>query len=102
MGIVRIVRMEFKGELVSEFDTIFADSKSKIEDQPGCQQVLMLRSTANSGQRTTMSWWDDEHALNAYRHSELFGKVWPKTKALFSEDPIAWSMDWAAEIAWPS
>ena len=101
MSIVRIVRMEFKEECTSEFDAIFAESQSKIEAQPGCRKVLMLRSTLNHCQRTTMSWWNNEQALNAYRQSELFGSVWPKTKSLFAAEPIAWSMDWSSEITWP-
>ncbi|MAC17280.1 MAG: hypothetical protein CMC97_03175 [Flavobacteriales bacterium] len=41
--------------------------------------------------------WEGEQALNAYRNSPLFGTVWPATKALFSEPPVARSHDllWA-------
>ena len=94
MSIVRIVRMEFDVDSTSRFDALFAESKSKIEAQKGCLCVRMLHSTSNRNQRTTISWWENEDFLNAYRQSDLFGQVWPQTKALFSEKPIAWSMDW--------
>jgi len=35
--------------------------------------------------------WESEEALNAYRKSELFGSVWPKTKACFANPAEAWS-----------
>lgn len=102
MGIVRIVRMEFKEESMVLFDALFAKSQSKIEAQNGCRRVLMLHSTANKLERTTMSWWDNEEALNAYRKSNLFGEVWPKTKSMFSKDPMAWSMAWVDNPSLPT
>ena len=37
------------------------------------------------------SFLENEEALNAYRHSELFRSTWAKTKVLFAEKPIAFS-----------
>ena len=37
-------------------------------------------------------WESDEH-IQTYRKSELFGSVWPRTKALFAGKPEAFSME---------
>jgi heme-degrading monooxygenase HmoA len=41
----------------------------------------------------TLSIWDDETALEAYRQSELFQTTWAKTKVLFAEKAEAWSVE---------
>ncbi|HAW72952.1 MAG TPA: antibiotic biosynthesis monooxygenase [Flavobacteriales bacterium] len=101
MGILRIVRMEFEEQSVASFDVLFQEIHERIQAFDGCERVMVLTSTSQANQRTTMSWWKDEASLNAYRKSEFFGAVWPRTKALFSKDPIAWSMDWSSEIVRP-
>jgi len=40
----------------------------------------------------TYSHWDSEDYLNAYRKSEFFGSVWPKTKSLLVAKPHAISV----------
>ncbi|MEO0585951.1 MAG: hypothetical protein AAF135_27315, partial [Bacteroidota bacterium] len=37
--------------------------------------------------------------LDAYRRSELFGNVWPKTKRLFSAKPLAYSLHQLEEVS---
>jgi heme-degrading monooxygenase HmoA len=39
----------------------------------------------------TLSIWQSEAALSAYRKSDLFVKTWKKTKQLFSKPAQAWS-----------
>ena len=102
MSIVRIVRMVFKKEDLALFDALFAESKDQIEAQTGCQRVLILHSTANKLERTTMSWWESEDCLNEYRKSNLFGEVWPRTKSMFAEGPTAWSMVWPENGSLPT
>jgi heme-degrading monooxygenase HmoA len=41
----------------------------------------------------TYSYWQDEVSLNNYRKSALFEVVWPKTKAMFDQKPIAHSLE---------
>jgi len=94
--------MEFEEQSVALFDHLFEEIHERIQGFDGCERVVLLTSISNKNQRTTMSWWKDEASLNSYRKSEFFGTVWPKTKALFSKDPIAWSMDWSSEIVWPT
>jgi len=56
--------------------------------------VQLLKGSDNPCLRTTLSWWEDSDALDAYRRSDLFGSVWPRTKAMFQSQPVAWSSDW--------
>ena len=94
MKILRIVKMEFQLEAVEGFYALFFEIRPRIEAMPGCQKVEMLTSADHPQLRTTLSWWTSQDDLNAYRKSALFGSIWPKTKALFANKPVAWSVDW--------
>lgn len=94
--LIRIVRMRFRPEAVPAFLDIFAASQPKIEAQPGCRSVRLWRDSADPCILATYSIWESEAALNAYRRSELFGAVWPRTKALFAEPAQTFSFEEAA------
>jgi len=53
----------------------------------------LLRQVNNPNVLFTLSHWENEDALNAYRASELFADTWKKTKALFAEKAEAWSTE---------
>jgi quinol monooxygenase YgiN len=89
--IKRIVKIELKSDKIAEFQAIFQESKMKILGQEGCFHVELLRCQAPDNIFFTFSMWESEEALNAYRKSELFGSVWPKTKACFANPAEAWS-----------
>lgn len=91
--ITRIVKLTFKEENIDAFKSIWNDSKSKIAAFHGCHFVEMLQSKHPENICFTYSIWDDEDALNRYRHSDLFQKTWAKTKILFDGKPEAWSTD---------
>jgi hypothetical protein len=92
--IKRIVKMTFKPESVDAFvSEVFEQSKSRIRAFPGCLHMELLRATATPNVLFTLSVWEDEAALNAYRQSALFKDTWTKTKALFSEKAEAWSVE---------
>ncbi|WNJ20874.1 antibiotic biosynthesis monooxygenase family protein [Pontibacter sp. G13] len=90
--IVRIVRMEFQADKLEAFHQIFDQSKQAIRQFPGCLHLELHRDPQNEQVRYTYSHWEHEDALNAYRKSELFGGVWPATKALFAAKPKAFSL----------
>ena len=90
--IKRIVKLTFQEDKVNDFIKIFEKSKSKIKANKGCHHVELLQVMKDSNIFFTFSIWDDEAALNNYRHSLLFEKVWAETKALFSDKPEAWSV----------
>ncbi|HHS95974.1 MAG TPA: antibiotic biosynthesis monooxygenase [Phaeodactylibacter sp.] len=91
--IKRIVRLTFHHDKTEDFLLIFQNNKEKIAAFQGCTHLELWRDTKQSYVFFTYSYWESEAALNAYRHSELFQKVWAKTKVLFSEKPQAWSVE---------
>lgn len=90
--IKRIVKLTIMVEHLDDFFQIFDKSKEKILAQPGCHYVEMLQDKHDPRLCFTYSVWDDQASLDAYRKSELFGGVWPATKALFDGKPEAWSL----------
>jgi len=91
--IKRIVKMSFQPDKVEDFKTIFKTNWKLIAGFEGCSKVELLQDKSNPNIFFTYSVWADEKYLNAYRNSELFEKVWSKTKILFNEKPQAWSVD---------
>jgi quinol monooxygenase YgiN len=91
--LVRIVKMTFDPEKISEFLSNFDKHKLKIRHFPGCNRLELLRDQNKSNIFFTYSYWDSSEDLDKYRQSELFKKVWSKTKILFVAKPEAWSVD---------
>lgn len=91
--IKRIVKLSFRADELDAFRAIFEESKAKIRAFEGCHHVELLQGIQPNNIFFTFSIWESEAALNEYRHSELFKKTWAKTKALFSDKPEAWSVD---------
>ncbi|TGE14619.1 putative quinol monooxygenase [Hymenobacter elongatus] len=90
--LTRVVRMTFLPERLPEFLQIFHSSKDKIRQMPGCQHLELWQDADAPHIYCTYSHWDSAAALNAYRQSELFGQVWPATKALFAAPAVAFSV----------
>ncbi len=93
MAIQRIVKMTFRKEKCDEFETYFSEIMDRVAGQPGCSGVKLLKEKGDSGVFFTYSVWDNQESLDAYRHTELFGQVWPKVKAWFADKPEAWSTE---------
>lgn len=89
--IKRIVKLGFKTEHVETFKQIFEESKLKIRGFEGCQHLELLQGATDPSVFFTYSYWENEEALNNYRHSPLFKSTWAKTKILFNQKPEAWS-----------
>ena len=90
--LLRIVRMEFRPEAIADFEKIFEESSPLIRSFDGCIHVEMCSDPQNENVRYTFSRWENEEALEAYRHSEFFRLTWKKTKALFADKPKAYSL----------
>ena len=86
----RIVKLPIApgSENGAKFEALFQTYKKAIAAAEGCTEVQLL---ASHDCFFTFSLWQSEQALNNYRHSEVFGEVWPQTKALFSGAPEAWT-----------
>ena len=90
--LIRIVKMTFKPEEVDTFLDIFNESKEKIRGFKGCEHLELMVDVNDSDSYSTYSHWQDEVALNDYRNSHLFDGVWARTKVLFAQKPIAFSL----------
>ncbi|MDJ1505498.1 antibiotic biosynthesis monooxygenase family protein [Xanthocytophaga agilis] len=90
--LVRIVRMTFQIDKVADFHTIFRQSQPIIRSFPGCLHVELLQDADNPVIYSTLSHWENAAALEAYRQSDFFRDTWSKTKILFSDKPIAFSL----------
>lgn len=88
----RFVRMSFKQECIEEFENMFNEIQSKIESFEGCHSVILLADDKEKNIFMTFSLWENEKALDNYRHSEFFTKTWTKTKLMFNDKPKAFSM----------
>jgi len=91
--ITRIVKLTFKEEYIPQFMSIWEESRAQIAAFEGCHFVEMFQSKNPSNICFTYSIWEEEDALNTYRHSELFQKTWAKTKVLFDGKPEAWTTE---------
>ena len=91
--LVRIVKMEFQPEKVTDFLRFFDRVKNEIATFDGCLGMKLMQDQSNPTTIFTYSHWKNQDALNNYRDSELFGKVWPNVKPWFASKPEAWSLD---------
>ncbi len=90
---VRIVKMTFQEDKVSEFLQNFNSVKDKIRNVNGCRLLELYRDKDNPSVFFTYSYWEREQDLENYRSSELFTGVWAVTKPLFAQKAEAWSVD---------
>ena len=90
--LIRIVKMNFQAEKTAEFLEMFDQIKDKIRNFEGCEHLELMQDYDDENSFSTYSKWHDAAALNAYRNSELFDGVWTRTKAMFSDKPIAFSL----------
>ncbi len=96
--LIRIVKMNFKGDKIDDFLINFNDNKEKIRNTNGCNFLELYRDKTDQNIFFTYSHWDTEQDLENYRNSELFKGVWKKTKVLFNDRPEAWSVDKVVSI----
>jgi len=94
--IVRLVKMTFRDECISEFIALFEARKQTIKSFPGCAHLELWQDTTHKNICFTYSIWSATTDLDHYRFSEFFKDTWGKTKSLFADKPEAWSL---AEIA---
>lgn len=90
--------MHFKGGHVETFLEIFQQHKNAIRNVNGCSHLELLRDVHNPLSYTTLSHWNNERDLEAYRNSELFKGVWGRVKVLFAAPTQAFSMEKLYEL----
>lgn len=89
--IVRIVKLTLRPDKIKHFLALFNRYKKDIASFPGCISLQGLQDIKNTNIFFTYSHWENEEALNKYRHSDLFNEVWPQAREWFEENPEAWS-----------
>jgi autoinducer 2-degrading protein len=85
--------MEFEADKVPQFLTLFEKVKATIANFEGCTHVEVWQQANNPCVLFTYSHWENQNALDNYRHSDFFQRTWKITKALFTAKPIAWSVN---------
>jgi autoinducer 2-degrading protein len=91
--LVRIVKMTFDKDKIVGFQASFNTIKEKIINYKGCELLELYQDRDDECVFFTYSHWASEEDLNRYRNSEFFKEVWSRTKMMFSEKPVAWSVN---------
>jgi len=90
--ILRLVKMKFKQGELANFIAFFDTIKETIEAMPGIISVKLYQDEEDQCIFFTQSIWLNTSSLDAYRSSDFFKKIWPKTKLMFDAKPVAWSL----------
>ncbi len=91
--ITRLVKLSFKEAHCTEFENYFTQICEQIKSQEGCLDVKLFSENHDTGVFFTLSKWEHDDFLQAYRKSELFGEVWPKVKKWMKDKPEAWTIN---------
>lgn len=91
--LVRIVKMNFKEEMIPAFLANFEIVKDQIRASEGNCFLELYQDKKDKCIFFTYSYWETEDDLERYRQSELFTSVWSFTKTLFKSKAEAWSME---------
>lgn len=95
--IIRIVKMTFDPAKTGSFLDIFKSSRNQIRLMHGCLHLELWKDVDNPNSYVTHSHWESQEALDEYRKSAFFGKIWKETKVLFVEKPVAFSVERVAD-----
>jgi quinol monooxygenase YgiN len=90
--ITRVVRLTFKPEHTETFIEIMRQHHLLIRGFKGCYDLNSYQDMKEANVFFTISIWQDEAALNDYRHSEFFKTLWGKLKPMFGDKAVAHSM----------
>jgi len=96
--ITRIVRLSFDPQYVEDFLKVFADTKNDIRAFDGCTYLALMQDYELPNVYYTHSKWMSDEALQRYRKSSLFQNTWDKTKVLFNDKPLAYSLKTLEEV----
>ncbi len=89
----RLVKLTFQPDKTSDFIKIFEETQFFIRNTEGCLHLELLRDVNKTNIFFTLSHWENEAALEAYRQSDLFTTTWARTKILFCDRPEAWTTE---------
>lgn len=91
--LVRIVRMQFQPDKTGDFLKLFKNTYTQIRSFEGCSFLELYSDQNMPDIFYTISKWDNEEKLAAYRSSGLFNETWAITKSYFAGPPVAYSLN---------
>lgn len=89
----RFVRLEIDPAKTAAFMAIFEAVKEKVRHFEGCRGLWLYNDVGSPSVFYTISLWDSDAALEAYRHSELFLDNWAQMRELFAGKATAYTME---------
>ena len=89
--LVRVVQLDIQPEYIETFARTFDAHAMQIRKNPGCHSVQLLQEDQNPGHLATLSHWESQAALDAYRHSDFFKTLWSTVKPMFASKARAYS-----------
>lgn len=96
--IIRWVKMTFHEHEVIPFLEMLEGRQQKIRTFPGCLYLEVVQDVRYPNIIFSHSHWENEAALNAYRHSDFFKKTWSMTKPRFAAPAQAWTVQRLHEL----
>jgi quinol monooxygenase YgiN len=90
---IRIVKLTFTEDKVTDFLSFFDSIKHIVNNFPGCHGMKLLQDIHNPSIVMTYSLWKEEQDLENYRISPEFKNIWSTIKPWFSEKAEAWSVN---------
>jgi len=90
--ITRVVRLTFIPENRTAFIEIMRRHHQLIRNFKGCYDLNSYQDIKEPNVFFTISIWQDETALNDYRHSDFFKTLWSQLKPMFADKAVAHSM----------
>ena len=82
---IRIVCLTIKSGKVESFRKVMEKYLPNFHDVPGCLYLEILEDIYRENIFYTYSHWKDQMALDTYKNSEIFKKVWQQVKPWFAE-----------------
>jgi quinol monooxygenase YgiN len=91
--ITRVVKLTLRPECIEEFKAVFASHQQMIGKFEGCEALAAFQDSSESAIFFTISQWQSEHHLDAYRYSDFFKLLWQKVKPMFAAKAEAHSLN---------
>ena len=93
--ILRIVGLPVREEDEAELLRAFDDAFPLIRALPGCSHLALI-GRRGGPDYLTLSVWESARALDEYRKSPLFARIWPRIRKTLRADPWAESYNFVA------
>lgn len=90
--LTRVVKLTLAPHHIEDFKQVWIGHKSSIANMQGCISLQAYQDHKEPHIFFTISQWENEHALDNYRYSDFFKKLWSTVKPMFTEKAMAHSL----------